>query len=128
MEMNNTKAYPLKIGTMSLYCDKMTMESGTLVSVSPTVTGISYITNKCKQPTRLIFTGRMYTPKYPMLFASYSNHLNGTESFDIRYKDMLFKKCIITGAKAVDVGEGYIELTIEASTTALATTLGEVTE
>ena len=48
MEMNNTKAYPLKIGTMSLYCDKMTMESGTLVSVSPTVTGISYITNKCK--------------------------------------------------------------------------------
>ena len=67
MEMNNTKAYPLKIGTMSLYCDKMTMESGTLVSVSPTVTGISYITNKCKQPTRLTFTGRMYTPKYPML-------------------------------------------------------------
>ena len=41
---------------------------------------------------------------------------------------MLFKKCIITGAKAVDAGEGYIELTIEASTTALATTLGEVTE
>lgn len=128
MEINNTKAYPLRIGTLSLYCDKMTMESGTLVSVSPTVTGVSYITNKCKQLTRLTFTGRIYDTKYPMLSATYSSHLNGLESVDIRYKDMLFKKCIITGAKAVDVGEGYIELTIEAATTAVGTGLGEVTE
>jgi hypothetical protein len=128
MELSEKKAFPVKIGAMTLYCEKMTLSADTAVTVNPTVTGSSVVTNKCKKVTRLSFTGRIYNKEKPMFYAGFANNLNGNEGVEIIYRDLRFVRCIITGIKAVDGGEDFVELTVEASTRSAAYFLDGVTE
>ena len=51
-----------------------------------------------------------------MIMAGLMNNKNGSEGIEIVYKNLRFVNCIITGFSAVDGGEDYIELTINAAT------------
>lgn len=128
MELSTKKAFPVKIGPMTLYCEKMTLQTSTDVSVASTLTGYSHYTNKCRKITKLSFTGRVYNKEKPMLYAGLANNINGTDSFQIIYKNLRFIDCIITGVNAIDSGENFIELTIDVSTLTSAYFLDEVTE
>ena len=128
MEISTKKPFPVKIGAIILYCEKMTLQTNTDISTTPTVTGTSYYTNKCRKPTRLSFTGRVYNKENPLLYAAIANNINGTENYQIIYKNYKFINCIITGVNAIDSGEDFIELTIEATTLNIAFSVSEVEE
>lgn len=127
-EISEKRAFPVKIGTVELYCEKMTMSAKTILTVNPTIKGTAITTNKCRRLTEFSFTGRVYNKEKPMFLAGLANNLNGTENVEIIYKDLRFARCIVTGYSAVDSGEDYIELTINAATSSIAYFLEGVTE
>lgn len=127
-EISEKRAFPVKIGTVELYCEKMTMSAKTILTVNPTIKGTAITTNKCRRLTEFSFTGRVYNKEKPMFLAGLANNLNGTENVEIIYKDLRFARCTVTGYSAVDSGEDYIELTINAATSSIAYFLEEVTE
>ncbi len=127
-EISEKRAFPVKIGTVELYCEKMTMSAKTILTVNPTIKGTAITTNKCRRLTEFSFTGRVYNKEKPMFLAGLANNLNGTENVEIIYKDLRFARCTVTGYSAVDSGEDYIELTINAATSSIAYFLEGVTE
>ena len=127
-EISEKRAFPVKIGTVELYCEKMTMSAKTILTVNPTIKGTAITTNKCRRLTEFSFTGRVYNKEKPMFLAGLANNLNGTENVEIIYKDLRFARCTVTGYSAVDSGDDYIELTINAATSSIAYFLEEVTE
>lgn len=127
-EISEKRAFPVKIGTVELYCEKMTMSAKTILTVNPTIKGTAITTNKCRRLTEFSFTGRVYNKEKPMFLAGLANNLNGTENVEIIYKDLRFARCTVTGYSAVDSGNDYIELTINAATSSIAYFLEEVTE
>lgn len=127
-EISEKRAFPVKIGTVELYCEKMTMTAETILNVNPTINGTAVMTNKCRRLTKFSFTGRVYNKEKPMFLAGLANNLNGTENVEIVYKDLRFGRCTITGYSAIDSGEDYIELTINAATSSIAYFLEGVTE
>lgn len=129
MELSNKKPFPVKIGAITLYCEKMTLDTKTDIMTCPSITGFAYYTNKARKPTYLSFTGRLYNKKQPLLYVGIANNINGSEMYEIKYKNLKFTSCIITGIHAVDSDEDYIDLTIEAATLSTASFLyDEVTE
>ncbi len=128
MEISTKKPFPVKIGAIILYCEKMTLQTKTDISTTPTVTGTPYYTNKCRKPTRISFTGRIYDKENPMMYAALANNINGTENYQIIYKKYKFINCIITGINVIDSSEDFIELTIEATTLNISYFVSEVEE
>lgn len=126
-EISEKKSFLVTIGAVSLYCEKMTMTSETVVSLNPTINGTPIVTNKCRKMTKLSFTGRVYMKENSMFYAGVASNLNGCEDLEIIYKNLRFTDCIVTGFTAVDGGEDYIELTVNASTTVPAYIVNEVT-
>lgn len=115
-DISTKQPFCVNISSVELYCEKMSMSAETAVAVTPTVYGSPVRTNKCRQLTRLSFTGRVYSKDTPMIMAGLMNNKNGSEGIEIVYKNLRFVNCIITGFSAVDGGEDYIELTVSAAT------------
>lgn len=111
------KAFPVKIGAMTLYCERMKCSAETTIYESSTVSGFPVKANKGRKMTRVSFTGRVYNEKNPMRIAGFANNLNSYEELEIIYRDISFHGCIITGYSAEDSGEDYITLTVNAVTT-----------
>lgn len=118
--VNLKEPVSVKIGSVTLYCEKMTLSAKTSVYHSTTVTGIPAKTNKCKQLTHLSLSGRVYDPERPMLLVMMMNNINGGENFNIVYKGIEFTGCIVTGVEAVDSGKDYVEITVSLATPYIA--------
>ncbi len=126
INISEKKPALVNIGAISMYCEKMSMTSATALSVKPTVTGSTVKTNKCIQPVRAAFSGRIYNPDRPLIIAVLANNVNGSENVEIIYKNLRFVNCIITGYSVTDSNEDYLDLTVEASTTSMVYYLSEV--
>lgn len=57
------KAFPVKIGAMTLYCERMKCSAETTIYESSTVSGFPVKANKGRKMTRVSFTGRVYNEK-----------------------------------------------------------------
>lgn len=125
MEISQKKAFPVKIGAVELYCEKMTLSAETTVRIEPTLDGRPIAANKCRYMTQLSFTGRVYEKAAPLRMAGLANNLNGVEKQEIKYRNLRYPNCIITGFKAIDSGEDFIELTVNAATGSIAYFISE---
>lgn len=114
--VNLNQPIPVKIGEMTLYCEKMNLSAKTVLYCTPTLTGVPVRTNKCRQPTHLTFSGRVYEPERPMFLALMMNNMNGRDGLEVIYRDMRFINCTVTGVKAEDSGKDYIDVTVTLST------------
>lgn len=126
--ISEKKPFLVNIGALPMYCEKMSMSSGTAISIKPTVTGVAVKTNRCIQPTQISFKGRIYDPERQWALATLINHLNGSENLEIIYKALRFVNCIITGYTVVDSNEEYLDLSVEVTTPSIAYYIGEVTQ
>lgn len=114
--LKKREAVPVEIGPFKMYCESMKFKAETTVYERPTITGAATMTNKCTKMTRVSFTGRIYNESRPMFSAGFANNINGLVNYDIIYRDLKFRSCIITGFSAEDSGENYITLTVHAAT------------
>ncbi|MBR3970114.1 MAG: hypothetical protein IKJ87_03450 [Ruminococcus sp.] len=128
MDFKVKKPFLVTIGTLKLYCESMTVSGETTLPVATSVMGNTVRMGKTRQPTRLSFTGRVYNADNPMALAGVADNMNGVENVEIIYKNLRYIRCVVTGYKAVDSGNEYIELTVTAETNNIAYLLDEVTE
>lgn len=119
--INLREPIPVKIGLITLYCEKMSLSAKTITHIAPTVLGVAELTNKCRQMTHLTFSGRVYDTSHPLRLSLLMNNRNGQGGIEIIYKDMKFLNCMMTGIDMTDAGKDYIELTVRLSTLSTGT-------
>ena len=111
-ELQKREPVQVTIGSLKMYCDSVKFSGETAVYERPSITGVPLFMNKCCKMTHISFTGRVYEPLRPLHTAGLANNLNGVGDYDIIYRDLKFRSCMITGFSAEDTGEEYINLTV----------------
>lgn len=115
-EVKVRKPYPVKIGSLTLYCENMRFSTETSIYHSISVTGYPLMTKKERHAIKLTFTGRVYNKSLPMHLAGSAANSTNREGVEIIYRDLRFPNCTVTGFSAEDCGEDYITLTVNAIT------------
>lgn len=114
--LSQREAIPVTIGYMELYCESFKASAITDLAEQPTVSGDTYITNRCKKATRLVFKGRVYNESQPLRFLCIANTMNNPSGYTIEYRGMRFTNCIIYGFTVEDKGDDFIYVSVTVAT------------
>lgn len=105
--------YPVRIGTLLLYCEKFHAESSRAYSEKTTVSGNTFFSNTNKKALRITLEGRIYDKDVPMRSVLYANAMMKSDiTFSFAYRDISFSGCLIQSFSVTDSGEDYIDVSI----------------
>lgn len=115
-ELYKREAFPVTIGSMTLYCENFKVSTIAQMTEQPTVTGLTAITNRFKKCSKLVLSGRVYDEDQPLRFVTISNNMGNNDTYNINYRGINFYSCRINGVIIEDKGDGFSYVTITLST------------
>jgi hypothetical protein len=112
-EISIREAYPVKIGTLTLYCEHFKAVGTRAFAEKSTVSGETFYSNANKKSLRVTFEGRIYNEASPLEFVTFCDDFISTNTgFDVEYRGITFKECHVQSYTAEDKGQDYIYGTV----------------
>ena len=111
------EAFPVTIGSVTMYCEKFRASAARRFAEESTVTGDDVFTNESPRSMEMTFSGRICVESSPLLtLLNAYNTLRRTNTNDILYRGLVFRNCHMKSFTIEDCGLDYVELSLTAIT------------
>lgn len=112
-EISSREAYPVHIGTITLFCERFQLTGTRQFSETASVDGTDIITNSSRKALKITFEGRIPFEQFPLYSAADADDILylGTAS-DVEYRGIVFPQCRILSFSFKDEGEDFIRCVI----------------
>lgn len=108
-EISSRKAYPVIIGTMTMYCENFRISGNKLFSEKSTASGKDVFTNTCLRALKFTLEGRIYNKDSPLGIISDSDSImRNNKELTIEYRGMYFPRSFLQSFSIEDKDEDFI--------------------
>ncbi|MCD7890307.1 MAG: hypothetical protein LUG26_00590 [Ruminococcus sp.] len=128
-EVSLKESYPVRIGTLLMYCEHFKAVGTKNLAEKTTVSGYTFFSNMNKRALKITFEGRIYDEYFPLRMLLYTDSfMNGDGKCTVEYRGITFTECRVQTFTAKDKGEDYIHASITLVTAESTTQSEEKTD